>query len=97
MRLATEIVRDFEAHPDAPEGEIHRGSMADLHLAEPGDLVICRLNAPVISECLNELVGPVESPADAERAGYGRDVLGRWLLFFNGPEGRFPLAFPSPA
>jgi hypothetical protein len=44
-----------------------------------------------------ELVGPVESPADAEWAGYGRDVQGRWLLFFNGPEGRFPLAFPPPA
>jgi hypothetical protein len=44
----------------------------------------------------DELVGPVGSPADAERAGYGRDVLGRWPLFFNGPEGRSPLAFPPP-
>ena len=25
-----------------------------------------------------------------------RDVLGRCLLFFNGPEGRFPLAIPPP-
>jgi hypothetical protein len=27
----------------------------------------------------------------------GRDVLGRSLLFFSGPEGRFTLAFPSLA
>jgi len=24
----------------------------------------------------------------------GQDVLGRFLLFFNGPEGRFTVAFP---
>ena len=73
VELARKIVPDFESHPDAIEGEIRHGSMGDLHLAEPGDLVVCRLNAPVIAECLKRI--SERKPAIVRGRGIGSQLL----------------------
>lgn len=52
VRLARQIVPDFEAHPSNPEGTLAAGSVGDLQRARPGDLVLCRANAPLVKECL---------------------------------------------
>lgn len=51
-RLAAEIVRDFEAAPDAIEGQIVTGDSMLIDQCQPGDLVLCRSNAPLVSNCL---------------------------------------------
>lgn len=52
VRLARELVHDFEAAPDCPDGTLEYTGPDAIEDAEPGDLVICRMNAPVISACL---------------------------------------------
>jgi superfamily I DNA/RNA helicase len=52
VRLAQELVPDFEAAPDCLEGILRYTGPDVVEDAEPGDLVICRMNAPVISACL---------------------------------------------
>jgi superfamily I DNA/RNA helicase len=50
--LARELVADFEAAPEAPEGELVHASPEAVDNAEPGDMVLCRANAPIVSACL---------------------------------------------
>lgn len=50
--LARELVPDFEAAPDAPQGEIRKGDIGLVDDAVPGELVLCRANAPIVAACL---------------------------------------------
>jgi superfamily I DNA/RNA helicase len=53
LELAQAIVPEIEAAPNAAEGIV--GDIKEqelLHALRPGDLVICRLTAPVVSLCL---------------------------------------------
>lgn len=52
VQLAREIVPDFEAHPSNPRGEIRASDILDYSEVKPGSLVLCRANAPLISNCL---------------------------------------------
>jgi DNA helicase-2/ATP-dependent DNA helicase PcrA len=48
--LARRIVPDLEPAPGAAEGEVRTASLKEIARAvQPGDLVICRKNAPVVS------------------------------------------------
>lgn len=53
VELAREIVPDFEAHQDAPDGTLVRSSVEALGEARDGDLVLSRRNAPLVSRCLD--------------------------------------------
>lgn len=56
IELAREIVPDIEPAPDAGEGLINEaGREGMLKYAEPGDFVLSRSNAPLVSACLNFL------------------------------------------
>jgi DNA helicase-2/ATP-dependent DNA helicase PcrA len=55
VALARELVPDFEAAAEAPEGELATGKLDDLASAGPGDLVLCRANAPLVSACLDAI------------------------------------------
>lgn len=55
VELAREIVPDFEAAPEAPDGELRYGHPEDLASVQPGDLVLCRANAPLIAACLDRI------------------------------------------
>lgn len=48
VEMAKRIVPDFEALPQAPEGKIVRATSRDFK-AFPGDMVLCKVNAPLIS------------------------------------------------
>jgi len=53
VALAQEMVPHIAPAPDAIEGEvrnIHESELADL--VRPGDMVLCRTNAPLVSVCL---------------------------------------------
>jgi hypothetical protein len=70
---AKKIVPDFEAFETNPEGKIfqHRmkiqGSLESYHgMVEDGDMVLCRCNAPLVSECFRFL-----------RLGRKADIQGR--------------------
>jgi hypothetical protein len=53
VELARELVPDFEAAPNAAEGTIERGRLDLIDSAGPGDMVLCRANAPIVSACLH--------------------------------------------
>lgn len=55
VELARQLVTDFEAAPEAPEGVLSEGSKDLIDLAVPGDMVLCRANAPVIQACLRQI------------------------------------------
>jgi hypothetical protein len=60
VELASLVVRDFEASTDAPEGVVDQASIARLQgLLQPGDLVLCRANRPLISACLKALAARI--------------------------------------
>lgn len=49
VRLAKAVVPDYEALPEAPDGEIVRVDSHDIPAqAGPGCLVLCRVNAPLV-------------------------------------------------
>lgn len=50
VELARKIVPQIEARPGAPAGKVHHVGEDDVPgLARPGDLVVCRVNAPLVS------------------------------------------------
>lgn len=57
--VAKQIVDDFEARPGAPNGLVEEASSKDYaavyELARPGDFVISRKNAPLLSCCIGFL------------------------------------------
>lgn len=53
VELARTKVSEYEAHPSAPEGEVHRlGRNWKPSDIEPGSAILCRNNAPLISLAL---------------------------------------------
>lgn len=49
MALAQAIVPSIEARPGAPEGKVTNMQFVDVaRHAQPGDLIICRTNAPLV-------------------------------------------------
>lgn len=56
VELAAQLVPDFTAGPDNPEGQIHHVSTEQLEkLVEHGDFVLSRLNAPLVSIAMSLL------------------------------------------
>lgn len=53
VKVAQKLVEDFVAHESNCEGEVVRNvDAADLPvIAKPGDMIICRVNAPLLSLC----------------------------------------------
>jgi len=53
VALAARLVSDFQAAPTAPEGIVDEGELQFIHQdAAPGDFVLSRTNAPLITVCL---------------------------------------------
>lgn len=49
---AKQYVPDFEAHEDNGEGKVLRSTMNTYsEIAEDGDMILCRVNAPLVSQC----------------------------------------------
>ncbi len=52
IREAQRFVPDIEARPGAPEGLVRNGTIKDLRMARPGDLILSRSNAPLLRWCM---------------------------------------------
>jgi superfamily I DNA/RNA helicase len=53
VREANKYSPDFQAHPDNPEGLISYDKMATYRdKVREGDMVLCRVNAPLVGQCL---------------------------------------------
>jgi superfamily I DNA/RNA helicase len=78
VALAQAIVPDYEAAPTAPEGIVRQATDATMRAeAAPGDFVISRKNAPLISTCLGFLAAG--KPATIA----GRDIGAGLLALVN--------------
>lgn len=70
VRAAQAYVPDFEAMPEAPEG-IVREARHDEVRATPGDMVVCRLNAPLIPQAYALLRAGVPCKVQGRDIGSG--------------------------
>jgi superfamily I DNA/RNA helicase len=62
VELARELVPHIEARPGAPEGLVERLAHAALdRQVRAGDLILCRLTAPLIKTCLELIRGRVHA------------------------------------
>lgn len=72
--LAREIVPDFQAAPEAPEGVLaYAVNHEAIERAVPGDLVLCRMNGPIISACLKAI--HAQRPATVRGRAIGDSLL----------------------
>jgi superfamily I DNA/RNA helicase len=56
ITFASTIRPGIEAAPDAPAGQVeYIDNSQVMELAQPGDLILCRLNAPLVEMCLSLL------------------------------------------
>lgn len=56
VREAQKYVPEFQAHHTNPEGKVHHStSVLYGSLVQAGDMVLCRINAPLVSECFKFL------------------------------------------
>lgn len=57
VEKARHIVPDYQAHPSAPAGKVLDMCDFDVHRTisalNPGDMVLCRINAPLVPHCLS--------------------------------------------
>lgn len=75
VAIANEIVPDYHAAPEAPEGVVEEIELAKLvSTAQIGDAILSRLNAPLMSTCLQLLRNNV--PARIEGRDVGRQLVG---------------------
>ncbi|NJL99936.1 MAG: UvrD-helicase domain-containing protein [Synechococcaceae cyanobacterium SM2_3_2] len=73
IKLAQQIVPQIEARENAPDGIIRTVKVSQVAtLLEPGDLILCRMNAPLLKLCLELLVKGI--PASIQ-GGEIRDSL----------------------
>jgi DNA helicase-2/ATP-dependent DNA helicase PcrA len=61
VELARQLVADFECGEGAPDGTLEYAAKDAIDLARPGDLVLCRANAPIIQACLRQIANLVPS------------------------------------
>ena len=69
------LVPDFEAHPDNGPGTVLRAAYkgdGNYHtLATGGDMVLCRVNAPLVSECFKFIKDGVQANIQGRDIGQG--------------------------
>jgi DNA helicase-2/ATP-dependent DNA helicase PcrA len=73
IALAQMIVPQIQARPGAPEGEVvHLKPADDLSkLVRGGDLIICRLTAPLITECIRLIKNQIAAKVRGRNIGEG--------------------------
>jgi superfamily I DNA/RNA helicase len=71
VALARRIVPDLQAAPGAILGELHSGARSLVEHAVPGDMVICRTNAPIVQACLQTVASGVPAYVRGRAIGAG--------------------------
>lgn len=68
--LAKHIVPQIEPRPSAPQGTIQVVSLKDVKgLVQPGDLIICRFTAPLVSLCLQLIIAGEKATVKGHEIG----------------------------
>ena len=74
VERARRIVSDFEASPNASDGEwIDDDNHESIEQARPGDLILCRTNGPIVSACLKSITN--QRPATVRGRTIGDSLL----------------------
>lgn len=73
IRLAQALVPDIEARPGAPEGDVVNLPYPDkvLEVAEEGDLILCRLTAPLLGLCYKLIASGISAAVKGRDIGKG--------------------------
>jgi superfamily I DNA/RNA helicase len=70
LDLAREIVPQIEPRPDAPVGTVDQISERDLpSVLRPGDMVLCRMTAPLITLCLQLIAQNIPATVKGREIG----------------------------
>lgn len=81
VELAKKIVPDFEALVDAPLGKIEWASEDEIYAGlEPGDMVLCRVNAPTVSWAFRMLASGRKARIQGRDLGRTISLLVRKLM-----------------
>ena len=75
VRLAQQIVPHIQAAPGAAEGTVRRIERDDVAKeVRPGNLILCRLNAPLVSLCIEMIAQKIQ--ARVKGADIGKRMIG---------------------
>lgn len=79
---AQQWVSHITAHETAPEGSVKTGALKDLaKLATPGDAVLCRLTAPLITNVYTFIAAGIPARVEGREIGEGLKALAtRWKV-----------------
>jgi superfamily I DNA/RNA helicase len=82
VAYAQQWVRHITAHESAPDGTVERGALKDLaKLAKPGDAVLCRLTAPLITNVYAFIAAGIPARVEGREIGEGLKALAsRWKV-----------------
>lgn len=76
VELAQEIVPDLQPRENAPDGLIENISTANFQkLVKPGDMVLCRINAPLVTEAFALIRNGVKAVVRGRDIGQNFQVL----------------------
>jgi DNA helicase-2/ATP-dependent DNA helicase PcrA len=77
---AHQWVKHIEAHESAPDGIVREAALEDLAKeAQPGDAILCRLNAPLIEHVYKFVAAGIPAMIEGREIGKGLEVLAkRW-------------------
>jgi DNA helicase-2/ATP-dependent DNA helicase PcrA len=76
VELARRLVPDLDHLPDALEGEVHEVEpKAFLAWCRPGDMVLCRTNAPLVSAAFRLIQSGVKALVRGRELGQGLNAL----------------------
>ena len=77
LALARMIVPEIQARPNAPVGEVLHIKPTDelAKFVKGGDLIICRLTAPLVSECIKLIKNRIAAKVRGKAIGYELTAL----------------------
>lgn len=85
VALARRLALRIEARPAAPEGSIEEATVEQLAAdVEPGDLILCRFNAPLMGLCLSLIRRGVQARL------FGRDIGSQLSAHAQSAQDRYP-------
>lgn len=78
VEYAQQWVSHINAADTAPEGSVTEGALKDLSkLAKPGDAVLCRFNAPLLTNVYAFIAAGIPAKVEGREIGEGLKVLAR--------------------
>ena len=81
VEYARQYVNHITAHESAPEGEVIHTSEPLIKLAEKGDAILCRFNAPLITFAYQFIAAGIPAKVEGREIGAGlKSLARRWKV-----------------